>query len=95
MAACDLNRPQITQEISHNRGAYVALLMPAVCACQTGAEMNEGQMAELQVLRERIVEVQALQVRLCFSYIVDCHRTAIEVLKDESPATPSNGVSCA
>ena len=31
---------------------------------QTGAEMDEAQLAELQVLRERVVEVQALQVLL-------------------------------
>lgn len=38
----------------------------AICACclQTGAEMDEAQLAELQILRERVVEVQALQVTL-------------------------------
>lgn len=29
---------------------------------QTGADMDEAQLAELQVLRGRVVEVQALQV---------------------------------
>lgn len=33
-------------------------------ALQTGAEMDEAQLAELQILRERVVEVQALQVTL-------------------------------
>lgn len=32
------------------------------CAVQTGSHMSDAQLAELQVLRNRIVEVQALQV---------------------------------